>query len=55
MTATVAELWRYPVKSFQGERVDTLELRPGGATGDRLLAVVDPAAGKVLSAKRYAD
>ena len=28
---------------------------PGGATGDRTLAVVDPAAGKVLSAKRYAD
>jgi len=52
---TVAELWRYPVKSFQGERVDTLDLAPGGAVGDRTLAVVDPAVGKVLSAKRYAD
>lgn len=51
---TVAELWRYPVKSFQGERVDELELVPGGAVGDRTLAVIDPAAGKVLSAKRYA-
>jgi uncharacterized protein YcbX len=52
---TVKELWRYPVKSFQGERVDELALAPGGAAGDRVLAVVDPAAQKVLSAKRYAD
>lgn len=51
---TVAELWRYPVKSMQGERVERLELAPGGAAGDRLLAVVDPAAAKVLSAKRHA-
>ena len=51
---TVAEVWRYPVKSMQGERVERLEVGPGGATGDRVLAVVDPAAGKVLSAKRYA-
>lgn len=52
---TVAQLWRYPVKSFQGEPVDSLEIAPGGAQGDRTLAVVDPAAGKVLSAKRHAD
>ena len=55
MTATVAELWRYPVKSMQGERVDRIDIGPGGTAGDRVLAVVDPAAGKVLSAKRYAD
>ena len=36
-----------------GRRRSTLA--PGGAAGDRTLAVVDPAAGKVLSAKRYAD
>ena len=52
---TVAQLWRYPVKSFQGEMVDELPIAPGGAAGDRILAVVDPAAQKVLSAKRYAD
>jgi MOSC domain-containing protein len=51
----VAQLWRYPVKSFQGEQVDELAIAPGGAAGDRLLAVVDPAEEKVLSAKRYAD
>lgn len=52
---TVAQLWRYPVKSFQGEQVQELAIGPGGAEGDRTYAVVDPAAGKVLSAKRYAD
>ena len=52
---TVVQVWRYPVKSFQGEQVDSLDLAPGGATGDRSLAVVNLAAGKVLSAKRYAD
>jgi uncharacterized protein YcbX len=51
---TVAEVWRYPVKSMQGEQVERLDLVPGGASGDRTLAVVDPALGKVLSAKRYA-
>jgi len=30
---TVAQLWRYPVKSFQGEQVEELELGPGGSTG----------------------
>jgi uncharacterized protein YcbX len=50
---TVAQLWRYPVKSFQGEQVERLEVGPGGAVGDRTLAVVDPAARKVLSGKRH--
>ncbi|HEX4868847.1 MAG TPA: MOSC N-terminal beta barrel domain-containing protein [Acidimicrobiales bacterium] len=52
---TVAQLWRYPVKSFQGEQVERLDLAPGGAVGDRVWAVVDPQARKVLSGKRYAD
>lgn len=52
---TIAELWRYPVKSFQGEQVERLEVGPGGATGDRTLAVVDPAARKVLTAKRWSQ
>ena len=55
VVGTVAEVWRYPVKSLQGERVERLDLRPGGAPGDRGLAIVDPAAEKVLSGKRYAD
>lgn len=55
IVGTVAQLWRYPVKSFQGEQVDELTVGSGGAIGDRKLAVVDPAARKVLSAKRYPD
>jgi uncharacterized protein len=51
--ATVIDLWRYPVKSLQGERVEQLELGRGGPVGDRLWGIVDPAAGKVLSGKRW--
>jgi len=37
----VAELWRYPVKGLRGERLDELELAPGGVPGDRALRVLD--------------
>jgi hypothetical protein len=50
-TAAIAELWRYPVKSMQGERVDAADVTDAGFTGDRTYAVVDPATGKVGSAK----
>jgi hypothetical protein len=49
--ATVAELWRYPVKSMQGERVEASEVGDAGLAGDRKYAVVDAATGKVGSAK----
>ena len=51
LTATVSELWRYPVKSMQGERVDASDVGDAGLDGDRAYAVVDPATGKVGSAK----
>jgi len=47
----VAELWRFPVKSMQGERVDRLELGPTGAVGDRRYGMIDAASGNLLSAK----
>jgi uncharacterized protein YcbX len=53
MTATVIQLWRYPVKSMQGSQVDEVVLDRGGVDRDRRWGVVDPAAGKVLSAKRW--
>jgi len=49
--ATVAELWRYPVKSMQGEQLDAADVSESGLTGDRAYAVVDEATGKVGSAK----
>src|SRR5262249_19396653 len=44
-------LWRYPVKSMQGERVDASDVSEAGLAGDRGYAVIDPATGKVGSAK----
>jgi hypothetical protein len=37
----VLELWRYPVKSMAGERLERVEVRPDGLAGDRLLQVRD--------------
>lgn len=37
----VAQLWRYPVKSLGGERVDAVDVGPRGLRGDRLWAVRD--------------
>ncbi len=51
--ARVAQLFRYPVKSMQGERVDHLEFVNGAAVGDRQLALADVETGIYLSAKRH--
>jgi uncharacterized protein YcbX len=48
---TVASVWRYPVKSMQGERLDAADLTLTGVVGDRAYAVLDEATGKVASAK----
>lgn len=47
----VAEVWRYPVKSMQGESLARVAVGPGGIDGDRRFAVVDPDTGRVASAK----
>jgi uncharacterized protein YcbX len=49
--AEVATLWRYPVKSMQGEELNASYVTPDGLLGDRQFAVVDPATGKVAGAK----
>ncbi|MFQ5678570.1 MAG: MOSC domain-containing protein [Gemmatimonadota bacterium] len=51
----VHELWRYPVKSMLGERLDGAEVGPLGFEGDRRRAVLDAETGVSLSAKRYAE
>ena len=48
----VSELWWYPVKSFLGQRRDSLIVRPEGVPGDREFALADASSGRVLSAKR---
>ena len=48
----VAQIWRYPVKSLQGERVSQIEAGPYGLAGDRHWAIVDAATGLALTARR---
>ncbi len=49
----VAELWRYPVKSLQGERLDSVLIDGGGLEGDRRFAIFDVATGFGLTARRF--
>jgi uncharacterized protein YcbX len=48
---TITALWRFPVKSMLGERLDALDVGAGGVVGDRAYALVDRETGKVASAK----
>src|SRR4051794_28817453 len=48
---SVVSLWRYPVKSMQGEELNASEVTPRGLLGDRAFALIDSADGKVASAK----
>lgn len=48
---SIAALWRFPVKSMSGERLDAVELTPAGVLGDRAYALIDVETGKVVSAK----
>ena len=51
MSVRVGQLWHYPVKSMQGERLAAAELTEGGVVGDRAYALVDTETGKVVSGK----
>jgi uncharacterized protein len=48
---SVAQIWRYPVKSVGGERVDSSEVGSLGIAGDRAWGLRDLDSGKILSAK----
>jgi hypothetical protein len=50
----VHAIWRYPVKSFRGEPLESAEVTPNGLAGDRAYALRDRATGRVMSAKRWA-
>jgi uncharacterized protein YcbX len=41
VTATVSEIWRYPVKSMAGERLESCAITQAGLEGDRRWALVD--------------
>jgi uncharacterized protein len=48
----LSEIWRYPVKSMAGERLDAAELRPDGIAGDRVVQAWD-ARGRLLTARTH--
>ncbi|MEK9526979.1 MAG: MOSC N-terminal beta barrel domain-containing protein, partial [Acidimicrobiaceae bacterium] len=48
----VLELWRYPIKSIGGERLDVAEVAEFGIVGDRGWGLVDEETGNVLTARR---
>ena len=50
--ARVRELWRYPVKSLRGERVEETLLSEAGLTGDRLVRP-QSRSGRRISARQY--
>lgn len=49
---SVGALYRYPVKSMLGQRVDQTGMDAGGVLGDRRYALLDEATGHVASAKQ---
>ncbi len=48
----LAQLWRYPVKSFQGEMLDASLVEGDGLQFDRAFGVIDRATGRILTARR---
>ncbi len=50
----IAEIWRYPVKSMAGEKIEYARLNPAGIFGDRVVHVED-ALGRVITARTHPD
>jgi len=48
----VIGLWRYPVKSLQGERLESAEVTADGIVGDRRFAIFDTVTGLGLTGRR---
>ncbi len=51
VVGSVAELWRFPVKSMRGEQLPEVEVTGRGVLGDRAYALIDTDTGRVVSAK----
>lgn len=51
----VLELWRYPVKSLLGERLDAVSVTADGLEGDRRYALYDAETGMGLTARRVPE
>jgi uncharacterized protein YcbX len=49
---TVREIWRFPIKSMGGERVEQVAVSDTGILGDRAWGVRDEATGLILTGRR---
>jgi len=49
----VQQIWRYPVKSMAGERLETATLGPTGIVGDRVVYVANGDRGRVVTARTH--
>ena len=52
---SVVDLWRFPVKSMLGERLNEASVGPAGITGDRAWSLVDRETGMHLTARRQPE
>jgi len=48
----IQELWRYPVKSMAGERIDSAEVTETGIAGDRMVLVAG-ARGRIITSRTH--
>ncbi len=48
----IVAIWRHPVKSLRGERLEVGTVDPDGLRGDRCWGIRDEASGKTLTARR---
>jgi MOSC domain-containing protein len=53
MSTTVSEIWRYPVKSMGGERINAVAVGERGMHADRMWAVRDAELGSITTARRH--
>ena len=48
---SISAVWRFPVKSMQGEKLEAADVSASGVVGDRAYALIDTETGRVVSAK----
>ena len=51
MTMHVSEIWRYPIKSLKGERLQETEITKLGIPGDRQIAIIRTINGRFLTSR----
>src|SRR5215213_3780552 len=49
----VAEIWRYPVKSMAGERLEQAEVREDGILGDRRMLVYNEKTRRLMTSRTH--